>query len=108
MTSDFKKKIARRLTRDMLDLQLLRLINAEPTWGYKIKKSVETDLDIKLRHGALYPTLNAMEQDGLVASRRQQKSGRSRKIYSLTPKGKEYLDAYYAVLKEQLKDWPSA
>jgi DNA-binding PadR family transcriptional regulator len=106
MTSDFKKQIVQRLTRDMLDLQLLRLISAEPTWGYRIKKSVEADLDIKLRHGALYPTLNAMEKEGLVASKRQQQSGRSRKIYSLAPKGKEYLNAYYAVLKEQLKDKP--
>ena len=103
MTSDLKKQIVQRLTRDMLDLQLLRLIDVEPTWGYKIKKSVESNLDNKLRHGALYPTLNAMEQEGLVASQRQQQSGRARKIYSLTPKGKEFLDAYYSVLKDQLK-----
>jgi DNA-binding PadR family transcriptional regulator len=108
MTSDFKRQIVQRLTRDMLDLQLLRLISAEPTWGYRIKKSVEADLDIKLRHGALYPALNAMEQEGLVASKRHQQSGRSRKIYSLTSKGKEYLNAYYAVLTEQLKDKPGA
>jgi len=104
MTSNLKKEIVQRLTQNMLDLQLLRLISIEPTWGYKIKKSVETELDIKLRHGALYPTLNVMENCGLVYSRKQQQSGRCRKIYSLTPKGKEYLDAYYAVIKDQLKD----
>jgi len=104
MVSDIKKQIVQRLTRDMLDLQLLRFIDAEPTWGYRIKKSVEADLGIKLRHGALYPTLNAMEREGLVESQRQPQSGRARKVYSLTPKGRNLLDAYYAVLKEQLKN----
>jgi PadR family transcriptional regulator, regulatory protein PadR len=103
-SSDFKKQINERLTKNLLDIQLLRFINAEPTWGYKIKKNVESDLGIKLRHGALYPTLNALEQQGLVVSKKQQKSGRARKIYSLTPQGTENLAAYYAVLKEQLKN----
>jgi len=103
MSEDYKKQIVQRLTKNLLDIQLLRLIGSEPTWGYKIKKNVEKELEIKLRHGALYPTLNALEKQGLVASQRQQESGRARKIYSLTPKGSEYLEAYNAVLREQLK-----
>ena len=106
MTSNLKKEIVQRLTQNMLDLQLLRFISVEPTWGYKIKKSVETELEIKLRNGVLYPALNAMENEGFVSSRKQQQNGRCRKIYSLTPKGKEYLDAYYAVIKDQLKTKP--
>jgi PadR family transcriptional regulator, regulatory protein PadR len=102
--SEYKKEIVRRLTKNLLDIQLLRLIDAEPMWGYKIKKTFETDLGIKLRHGALYPTLNALEQQGLVTSKKQQQNGRARKIYSLTPMGKECLQAYYAVLKEQIKN----
>jgi len=103
MGSDIKKQIVQRLTRDMLDIQLLRFIDAEPTWGYKIKKSVEANLGIKLRHGALYPTLNAMEKEGLVESQREPQNGRARKVYTLTPKGKKLLSEYYAVLREQLK-----
>ncbi len=104
MTDDYKKQILQRITKNLLDIQLLRLVKAEPMWGYKIKKTFETDLGIKLRHGALYPMLNSLEREGFVTSQKQQQAGRARKIYTLTPKGKEYLDAYYAVLKEQAKN----
>ena len=104
MTEDCKKEIIQRITKNLLDIQLLRLIEAEPMWGYKIKKTVESDLDIKLRHGALYPMLNHLEREGFVTSQKQQQQGRSRKVYTLTEKGNQYLESYYSVLKEQIKN----
>ena len=82
MSETYKKQIVQHIIRNLLDIQLLRIIQAEPTWGYKIKKQVETDFNIKLRHGALYPTLNSLEQKGFVTSQKQQKDGRARKVYS--------------------------
>jgi DNA-binding PadR family transcriptional regulator len=103
MTEDYKKEIIQRITRNLLDTQLLRLVEAEPMWGYKIKKTVENDLNIKLRHGALYPMLNHLEREGFLTSQNQRESGRARKVYSVTEKGREYLESYYAVLKDQMK-----
>ncbi|MGD6852859.1 MAG: PadR family transcriptional regulator [Candidatus Bathyarchaeia archaeon] len=82
---------------------MLRIIQAQPTWGYKIKKQVETDFNIKLRHGALYPTLNALEEKGFVESKKQQKDGRARKVYTITADGKTYLQTYYSILQGQLE-----
>jgi DNA-binding PadR family transcriptional regulator len=79
------------------------MVKAQPLWGYKIKKKVEANFNVKLRHGALYPTLNALEQNGFLESQKQQKDGRARKVYSITTKGKEYLQSYYTVVKEQLE-----
>ena len=103
MTEDCKKEIIERITKNLLDIQLLRLIDTDSMWGYKIKKTVQKHLGIKLRHGALYPTLNTLEQTGLLNSQIQKQNGRERKIYSLTPKGKQYLQDYYSVLEDQLK-----
>lgn len=103
MEEAYKKEIIERLTKNLLDIQLLRLVEAEPMWGYKIKKTVEKDLGIKLRHGALYPMLNYLEKEGFMTSQRQQQTGRARKVYTITMKGKEYLASYYAVLNEQIK-----
>ena len=103
MTEDYKKEIIQRITRNLLDTQLLRLVEAEPMWGYKIKKTVENNLNIKLRHGALYPMLNHLEKEGFLTSQKQSESGRARKVYSVTEKGREYLESYYAVLKDQMK-----
>jgi PadR family transcriptional regulator, regulatory protein PadR len=103
MTENYQKEIVQHIIRNLLDIQLLRIIQKEPTWGYKIKKQVETDFNIKLRHGALYPTLNELERKNLVESSTQKKDGRSRKVYSITANGKLYLQTYYNVLQGQLE-----
>jgi DNA-binding PadR family transcriptional regulator len=72
-------------------------------WGYKIKKQVEAKFDVTLRHGALYPLLNALEEKGFLTSRKQQQGGRTRKVYTITKKGKEYIETYSSILKEQLE-----
>jgi PadR family transcriptional regulator, regulatory protein PadR len=102
MSETYKKEIVQHIVRNLLDIQLLRIIQAEPTWGYKIKKQVETDFNIKLRHGALYPTLNELERKGFVESKKQQKDGRARKVYTVTKNGKIYLQTYYDILQGQL------
>jgi PadR family transcriptional regulator PadR len=103
MAETYQKEIVQRIIRNLLDIQLLRLVEAQPLWGYKIKKTVETDFHIKLRHSTLYPTLNSLEQQGFLTSQRQHQNGRARKIYAITKKGKGYLQSYYTVLKNQLE-----
>ena len=71
-------------------------------WGYKIKKEVKKRFDVKLGHGTLYPMLNALEQNGFLTSERQKQGGRIRKVYTITSKGKQYIEAYTNVLKEQI------
>jgi DNA-binding PadR family transcriptional regulator len=104
MSETYKKQIVQHIIRNLLDIQLLRIIQAEPTWGYKIKKQVETDFSIKIRHGALYPTLNELEAKGFVESKKQRKDGRARKVYTITENGKIYLQTYYSILKGQLEN----
>jgi DNA-binding PadR family transcriptional regulator len=59
-------------------------------WGYKIKKQIETQCGIKLRHGALYPLLNKLERGGFLKSQKQQQGKRTRKTYTITEKGSIY------------------
>jgi DNA-binding PadR family transcriptional regulator len=103
MTEEYRKEFVQRITRNFLDVQLLRLVAEKPMWGYKIKKTVENSLGIKLRHGALYPMLNYLEKEGFLTSEKQQEGGRARKVYTVTEKGEEYLESYYAVLKDQTR-----
>lgn len=78
------------------------MLQAQSLWGYRIKKKVEIDLGIRLRHGALYPTLNLLEKRGFVASERQQQGGRVRKVYTITEEGRKYLQSYYDIIKEHI------
>ena len=104
MSEVYKKEIVQHIIRNLLDIQLLRIIQIQPTWGYKIKKQMETDFNVKLRHGALYPTLKSLEEKGFVESNKQQKDGRARKVYAITEKGKIYLQTYYSILQGQLEN----
>jgi DNA-binding PadR family transcriptional regulator len=103
MAETYRKEIVQRMIRNLLYIQLLRMVQAQPLWGYKIKKKVETNFHIKLRHGALYPMLNSLEEKGLLKSQKQTKGGRTRKVYSITKNGKKYIQSYYDVLKEQIE-----
>lgn len=104
MEETFRKEIVQRITKNLLDIQILRLINTEPMWGYKIKKQIEATTSIKLRHGALYPLLNALEKKGFLTSQKQKQGKRTRKTYTLTQKGKQYIETYHNILKEQIKN----
>jgi len=103
VSEGFRKQIVQRIGRNFLDIMILRLIRTQPTWGYKIIKTMETSYGVQLGHGALYPLLNALEKSGFLQSRREKHGGRIRKIYEITPKGIQLVDAYHNVLKEQIE-----
>ena len=103
LTEDLKKQIVQRIHKNFLDILVLRLTQAEQMWGYKIIKKTEKLFGIKLRHGAIYPLLNSLETDNYVKSTKTTKGGRIRKVYEITPKGTELVDAYNSFLKQQLE-----
>ncbi len=103
MTQTLKEEIVQRIVRNLLDVHILRLIQTEPMWGYKIMKRIETLFGIKIRHGALYPLLNLLEAKGFLRSMKQTKRGRMRKVYEITSKGVGFIESYYASLREQLQ-----
>ena len=102
LAETFRKQLVQRITRNLLDIQLLRLIQVRPMWGYMIKKQVEAHFDVTLRHGALYPLLNSMEENGFLTSERQPQGGRTRKVYTITAKGRQYIQVYSSILGEQI------
>jgi len=103
LVDSYQDQFIQRLILNLLDVHLLRIVQNEPLWGYKIKKDIENAFDIKIRHGILYPTLNNLEKKGFLKSQKQTKSGRARKVYTITGKGKKYIESYYTVLDDQIK-----
>lgn len=103
LTDAYKKEIVQRITRNLLDIQILRLIHTQPMWGYMIKKTAEAKFRVTLRHGALYPLLNNLEKESFITSQKQHHGGRTRKVYTLTRKGQEYIDTYNTILQEQIQ-----
>ena len=59
-------------------------------YGYEITQKVKelTTDKIQITEGALYPTLHALEADGLVTTETEYIGKRVRKYYSLSPAGR--------------------
>ncbi len=89
-----------RLERDLLrgvgPAAVLRLLEAGEKYGYELVQALDRQTDGVLAMGqsTLYPLLYNLEAKGLIAGRDDvAESGRPRKYYRLTDKGKRQLAA---------------
>ena len=87
------EKFQSDLLRGSLDLMVLSVVADEPQYGYLIQKRLQTASreKIKLAAGTLYPLLHRLEADKLIRSRLDSSTGRQRKWYEITAKGKKRL-----------------
>ena len=78
------------LIKGTLKTIVLKLIAEKKMYGYEITQKVkEMTLDkIQITEGALYPTLHALETEGLVTTETEFIGKRVRKYYSISPAGK--------------------
>lgn len=87
-------KIERELLRGAGPLAVLSLLSRGEKYGYELIEALATRTDGVLAMGqsTLYPLLYNLEAKGLIASEwRESPSGRDRRYYSLTPRGRERL-----------------
>jgi len=79
-----------------LDLLLLSILADGPAHGYAIIESLRTRSEgtFDPPEGTIYPALHRLENQGLLASSWSEDSGRCKRIYQLTPKGQQALNAW--------------
>lgn len=78
------------LKKGSTELLLLSLLETRPRHGYEIGKLIEARSGGKLevRIPSLYPTLNRLEEEGLIAGRWvEEPRQRRRRFYRLTKRG---------------------
>jgi DNA-binding PadR family transcriptional regulator len=79
------------LIKGTLKTIVLKLLSDnQKMYGYEITQRVKelTKDRIQISEGALYPTLHALEVDGLLTTETEYIGKRVRKYYSLSPAGK--------------------
>jgi len=76
-----------------LDLLLLAALCGEPAHGYAIIEELErrSGGTFDLREGTIYPALHRLERQGLVESQQSEATGRRRRVYRLTRRGRRAL-----------------
>ena len=73
---------------------ILKLLDNEDMYGYQMIKTLaqKSDDTFSLKAGTLYPLLHNLENQGMVNSyEKNADSGRLRKYYSITKRGKKML-----------------
>ena len=93
-------KIDKELLKGSTTMLILNLLKKEDMYGYQmIKKLKEISEDVfELKEGTLYPILHTLEEKRYITSYWDESSGKKRKYYSITKKGKD-------VLKEKETEW---
>ena len=78
----------------LLDAIVLAVVNKDPdgTYGYKITQDVRTVID--LSESTLYPVLRRLMKDECLEVYDREFSGRNRRYYKITEKGRAQLNMY--------------
>jgi PadR family transcriptional regulator PadR len=76
------------------ELLILRLVAERPMYGYEIVAAIResTGEELNFGEGIIYPVLHALEEEGLLATRRTTFNGRPRVYYRLTRAGRKKLE----------------
>ena len=84
------------------ELLVLQLLDRQPMHGYDLVQSIREASGMKLEfgEGCIYPVLNRLEDQRLLASKRELVAGRSRIIYRVTKRGQKKLVTSRATWKE--------
>ena len=96
-------KIDKSLLSGSTALLVLSLLRESDKYGYQMISdlALRSEQVFELKEGTLYPVLHALEKDGaLRAYEKEAPSGRTRRYYSITPKGRQ-------LLEEKKEQWDS-
>lgn len=84
-------KFAQQLKKGVLEMLVLKLVCAGPTYGYELLSRLKEDSGgrFALKEGTLYPILYRLEDDGFIASQWSPCEGRAapKKMYAATEAG---------------------
>lgn len=80
---------------------VLLILKRQESYGYQIIQELKdkTEGELQVAEGTLYPVLKKMEAKGWITGDwKKVESGRERRYYNLTDKGRQELDAQFSQL----------
>ncbi len=81
-----------QMKRGLLESCVLAILCRGESHGYKIIKDLSPCIEVS--ESTLYPILRRLESAGCLEVRSVEHSGRLRKLYSITPKGREQMEEF--------------
>ncbi|MCL1970949.1 MAG: PadR family transcriptional regulator [Candidatus Bathyarchaeota archaeon] len=83
-----QKEIQAKLTKNLLDMIVLRLINHQAMHGYQVITQIRKIWGIYFGPSTVYPLLSTLEKKGYIISKWNMTADKPRKIFTITNNGK--------------------
>ena len=80
------------VSSSLLDGIVLAVVERESTYGYRITQQLSQGLGVS--ESSLYPVLRRLQKDGCLTTYDVAISGRNRRYYRITPRGRQVLATY--------------
>ena len=81
-----------QVRKGMLDFIVLLCLEKQEHYGYELVRAAKTTAELDISEGTIYPLLNRLKSEGLIASRWvEMEAGVPRKYYKLTARGRGLL-----------------
>ncbi len=98
------QKFGERTVKSLLDVAVLSLLVEEPKHGYAVMNGLAKKTGVMVTAGVIYPLLYELEAKELIIGDWSSPQRRTRKIYSLTPKGRRHLKEAYESVDKTIKE----
>jgi DNA-binding PadR family transcriptional regulator len=92
MTNSYQKEIQTKLTKGLLDMIILQMLEQEPMHGYQLITKIRKGFGVYFGPSTVYPLLGTMEKKGYIKSTWNMDADRPRKVYNLTRDGQTILN----------------
>ena len=91
MLNNYQKEIQTKLTKGLLDMIIMQLLESHPMHGYQVITTIRKSFGIYFGPSTVYPLLGGLEKKGYLKSAWNMESEKPRKVYALTSAGQTML-----------------
>jgi DNA-binding PadR family transcriptional regulator len=86
------------LLKNLAQYRILYILDQSPLHGYKLVAKLDELFGKKIKLGTIYPSLHRLIDAGYITSKSKWTGDREKKVYDLTPLGKQALDNAHDVV----------
>jgi DNA-binding PadR family transcriptional regulator len=92
MTNMCQKEMQTKLTKGLLDMIVLDLLDQTPMHGYQLISRIRKTFGVSFGASTVYPYLDRLEKRGYLKSEWNMNSSRPQKVFTLTKDGQTVLN----------------
>jgi PadR family transcriptional regulator len=98
-----KENFEERAIKSMLDIAVLSVLANKPKHGYAVITHLAKKTGVLIGAGVIYPLLYELESKGFVEGEWTSPERRTRRMYSITKKGRLHLEDGYNAIDKTLR-----